>query len=90
MEQRNVVEAQTSPTQETSHQVSGIDREPFLRFQCRNTPVQCLYDSHKKQPEIEETNADTTANHSEVEKNSLNKITTSHTEQKVHIKTREG
>ena len=48
---KNVVKSQTSPKKETSPEVSGSNKEYFLENQTRNTPVQCINDSKKQQPE---------------------------------------
>ena len=51
--QKNDVEAQTSPIQETSSQVSGSDSETPLENQTRSIPVQCPNDSNKQQNQIQ-------------------------------------
>ena len=58
--QRNDVEAQTSPTKETSSQVSGSDTESLPENQIRNIPVRCLNDSKKQQNEIQRNETDMT------------------------------
>ena len=50
--QKNDVEAQTSPMEETSPQKSGSDTESTLENQTRRIPEQCLDDSNKQQNEI--------------------------------------
>ena len=51
--QKNDVEAQTSPRNETSFQVSRSNTEPLLETQTRSIPVQCPNDSNKQQTEIQ-------------------------------------
>ena len=46
---KNDVEAQTSPIQETSPQVSGSGTESLLENQTRSTPVQYPNDPKKRQ-----------------------------------------
>ena len=53
-EQKNDVEAQTSPMKETSPQKSGSDRESLLENQTRRLPVQCLDDTNKQQNETQQ------------------------------------
>ena len=50
---KNDVEAQTSPIEETSSQVSGSVTESLPENQTRSTPVQCPNDSKKQQNEIQ-------------------------------------
>ena len=76
LKQRSDVELQTSPLKETSSQQSGPDTEPLLKNQTGNTPVQCLNDSQKSQPKIQENNIHTTASHSGDENISPPKVTT--------------
>ena len=83
MKQRSDVEAQTRPIQETSPQFSGFDTEPFLETQTGNTSVQCLNDSQKKQPEIQETKTDMTTSYSGDDNISFPEITTSQIEGKL-------
>ena len=52
-QQRNDVEAQTSPIKEISSQVSGSDTESLLENQTRSVPGQCPNDSNKQQNEIQ-------------------------------------
>ena len=52
-QQKNDVEAQTSPIKETSSQVPGSDTESLLENQTRSIPVQCPNDSKKQQNEIQ-------------------------------------
>ena len=54
------VESQTSPIKETLPQVSGPDTKSLLENQTRSTPVQCLNDSKKQQPEIQRNQTDMT------------------------------
>ena len=56
-----------SPKNGTSPQDFRSDTEPFLENRTRNTPIQCLNDSQKRQPEIKETNTDMTVNYSGVD-----------------------
>ena len=51
--QKNDVEAQTSPINETSSQVSGSDTESSLDNQTRSIPVHCPNDPNKQQNEIQ-------------------------------------
>ena len=51
--QRNDVESETSPTKETSSQVSGSSAEPHLRNQTGSTTVQSLTESTKLQFKIQ-------------------------------------
>ena len=51
-------ESQTSPIQEISPQVSGSDTESPLQNQTGSTPVQCLIDSTKQQPETQRNETD--------------------------------
>ena len=51
--QKNDVEAQTSPKNEASSQVSGSVTESPLENQTRSIPVQCPNDSRKQQNEIQ-------------------------------------
>ena len=51
--QKNDVEAQTSPKKETSPQVPGSDTETPLENQARSLPVQCPNDSKKPQHEYQ-------------------------------------
>ena len=59
-DQKNDVEAQTSPIKETSSQVSGSDTESSLDKQTRSIPVQCPNDSNKQQNETQRNEIDTT------------------------------
>ena len=56
------VESRTSPKRETSPQVFGPGMQPFLENQTRKTPVQCLNDSKKPQPEIQRNETHMTTN----------------------------
>ena len=58
--QKNDVEAQTSPINETSLEVSGSDTESLLENQTRSIPVQCPNDSKKQQIEIQRNETDMT------------------------------
>ena len=60
--QRNDIELQTSPLEETSSQVSGSRMEPFLGSQTGSRPVQSLNDSKKRQCEIQGHEKNMTAN----------------------------
>ena len=51
--QKNDVEAQTSPTKETSSQVTGSDTESLLENQTRSIPIECLNDPNNQQNEIQ-------------------------------------
>ena len=51
--QKNDVEAQTSPTKETSSQKSGSDTEPLLETQTRSIRVECPNESNKQHTEIQ-------------------------------------
>ena len=57
-QQKNDVEAQTSPIKETSSQVSGSDTESLLENQTTGTPVQCPNDTKKQQNEIQRNETD--------------------------------
>ena len=50
---KNDVESQKLTIKETSPQVSGFNAESLLPNQTRSTPVQCLNDSKKQQPETQ-------------------------------------
>ena len=58
--QKNDVEAQMSPTKETSSQVSGSDTESLLENQTRSISVQCSNDSKKQLNEIQRNETDLT------------------------------
>ena len=60
-QQRIDVDSQKLLLEETAHQESGSDTEPFLENQTKNTPVQCFNNSQEKQPEIRKINTDMTA-----------------------------
>ena len=60
-EQRNYVEAQTSPKKETSSEVSGSDMESLLENQTWSIPEQCPNDSKKQQNEIQRKETDMTS-----------------------------
>ena len=77
------VESQTSPIKETSPQVSGSDPESFLENQTRSTPLQCLNDSKKQQPEIQQNETDMTTYDSGDDNISAPKTTTSHIEERL-------
>ena len=62
--QGNDVETRISPSKRTSPQKYGPVTEPFVENQTRNTPVQCLNDSQKIQPKIQELKAAAPANYS--------------------------
>ena len=56
--QKNDVEAQTSPTKETSSHLSESDTEPLLENQTRSIPVQSPNDSKEQQNEIQRDEKD--------------------------------
>ena len=58
IEPKKDVESQTSPSKETSSQVSGSDTELLLGNQTRSTQVQCPNDSKKKQRGIQRNETD--------------------------------
>ena len=80
---KNDVEAQTSPIQETSPQVSGSDTESLLGNQTRSTPVQGLNDAKKQQHEIQSNKSDMTTRDIEDDNISPPKITTSQIEEQL-------
>ena len=80
---KNDVEAQTSPIQETSLQVSGSGTESLLGNQTRSTPVQCPNDPRKKQHEIKRIEIDMTTRDSGDDNTSPPKITTSQIEEQL-------
>ena len=63
--------------------MSGSDTESLLGNQTRSTPVQCLNDSKKQQPEVQRNETDMTAYDSGDDNFSLPKITTSQTEERL-------
>ena len=81
--QRNVVEAQTSPIEETSSQVSGSDTESLLENQTRNVPVRCLNDSKKQQKKIQRDETDLTTYGNGDDNISPPEITTSQIEEQL-------
>ena len=58
------LESQTSPIRETSPQVSGSRREPFLENQISSMPVLCPNDSKNQQLELKRNETEMTANDS--------------------------
>ena len=76
-EQKNDVEAQTSPIKETSSQVSGSHTESLLENQTRSIPVQFPNDAKKQQNEIQRNEIGLTTYGNGDENISLPKITTS-------------
>ena len=81
--QRYDVEPQTSPMKKTSHQVSGSSKEPLLEKQTARTPVHCLSDSNKRQPELQRNETNMTANDIGDDNISPLKITTSQIEERL-------
>ena len=81
--QRSDVESQTSPTKETSSQVSVSSTEPIIGNQTRNTLVQSLNDSKKPQPGIQRNEMNKTANDIGDDISSPPKITDSQTEEQL-------
>ena len=65
----------------TSSQKSESDTKTFRESQTSNTPVQCLYDSQRTQPQIPEINTDSTDDHSGDDKFLFPKFTSSNTEE---------
>ena len=59
---RSDIETQMSPMKEGSPQVAGSSTEPLLENQIGSTPVECLNDSKKRQPEIQRNETNVTAN----------------------------
>ena len=78
--QKNDVEAQTLPIEETSSQVSGSDTEPLLENKTRSIPVQFPNDSKKQQKEIQRDEKDLKTYGNGVDNISLPEITTSQIE----------
>ena len=68
---------------ETSPQVSGASKKPFLGNQTGSTPVQRLNDSKKCQSEIQRPEMNMTANENGDDNISRLKITTSQNEEKL-------
>ena len=82
-QQKNNVEAQTSPIYETSSQVSGSDTETLLENQTRSIPVQCPNDSKTQQNEIQRHETDLTTYGNGDENSSPPEITTSQIEERL-------
>ena len=78
--QKNNVQSQTSPMNETSSQVSGSSTEPLPGNQTGSTPVQSLNDSKERQFEIQRHEMNITANDNGDDIFSLPKITNSQNE----------
>ena len=58
LKQRDDVESQTTPIKGILPRDYWSDTEPFREKQTRNTPVQRINDSQKRQPVIQGTNID--------------------------------